>query len=92
MFESKPATDTNNIENNGGNEGSSPENRETKKNDVTNVNKHNKNKNIKNIKNAVSLPKKKWALEFPIAANINPRSIYGKEKELCTLIKEYSLD
>ena len=39
------------------------------------------------------MPKKiECALDLPIVANINPRSIYGKENELKTFIKEESVD
>ena len=49
----------------------------------------NENKNGK----TASLSKKIiCALDLPTVANINPRSIYEKKNQLCTLIKEYSID
>ena len=54
-----------------------------------NVHKSSKNANI----NKKSMPKMlNFALDLPVVANINPRSIYGKENELKTYIKEELVD
>ena len=90
----KSTIDEINDENNGGNERSHA---------TVSINSVYQSNNIQSIINVQTIPVNKihktvlpkkieFALDLPTVANINPRSIYGKQNELCSFIKEYSVD